>query len=518
MRRYLHFFLLLILCSTWLEGQRYLNSGYRVEVVPDEVVHIRFDRPIRPWHGFGVNYVQSAQTRDYTLYQQDYSGFSFASEENREKVMEMIFGEDGLKPGLTKLFLDPFHEGMTREGNDNPDPLKIRPEGFDHQSTTYWLRYFNREGLKRMRSWGGSFISIATLYGPAPWMTKQKYLLGRDLDPEEKYEMAEYMVSWAKYLIEEEGIPVKYISFHNEGDAYYRWPRDGSNPGEDHRDYNMYWPPEQVVEFLKVTREVLDAHGMEEVGLSPGETQTWYRFDQWGYARAIVDDSSALSNLDLITSHSFAFLDEPNSVYYGDYRSTGQDLIHRFKPEVPVWITSRPWTEGPDFVENMRRDIYECKANGLIPWALIAGEEEWLESDGEYGNGSMDKAFLIWKDGSMEVTDRYYYYKQVTRAGQPGTQVAEVINLDPALSAMAFKAGDEGQADAFVLVNKSEETKVVTIHIHGSISSRFQAFRTMEGEKYSALKIQIPNHNLLEYTCPGRSVTTFFSVPMHLVK
>lgn len=46
-----------------------------------------------------MNYVQSARTRNYELYAQDYSGFSFASEESRRKVMELIFGAEGLRPG-----------------------------------------------------------------------------------------------------------------------------------------------------------------------------------------------------------------------------------------------------------------------------------------------------------------------------------------------------------------------------------------------------------------------------------
>ena len=363
-----------------------------------------------------------------------------------------------------------------------------------------------------MKEWGGSFSSIATLYAPAPWMTRQKYILGRDMDPEERYELAEYMASWVKYLREAEGIPVKYLSFHNEGDAYYRWPMDGSNPGEDHRDYNMYWPPEQVVDFLKITREVLDANQLQQVGLTPGETQTWYRFDQWGYARAIVDDPQALRNLSLITSHSFANTDIPNSIYYGDYRSIGQDLIQDVKPEVPVWITSRPWTEGPDFVENLRRDIYESKANGVIPWALIAGEMEWMGSDLTYNNGSMDKAFLIWKDGSMEVSDRYYFYKQVTRAGQPGSWVAEVINLDPALGAMAFKGTTSDQQDAFVLVNKSDTYKHVSLYIHGSESTDFKIHRTCTGENFKDLGTRPTTDGAMEYGCPPRSVTTFFAV------
>jgi len=506
---YLCFFIL-ILAGKPVEGQRHLNSGYQVKVVPDEIINIRFDRPVREWHGFGVNYVETAQTRNYALYRQDYGGFSFASAASRQQIMELIFGENGLRPGLTKLFLDPFHEGETKADNDNDDPMIIDLDGFDHQTTTRWIRYFNREGLRMMQEWGGSFTSIATLYGPAPWMTRQKYLLGRDADPEERTEMAEYMASWALYLKNKEGIPVKYLSFHNEGDAYYRWPRDGSNPGEDHRDYNMYWPPEQVADFLKIAREVLDANGMQEVGLSPGETQTWYRFDQWGYARAIVDDPAALENLDLMTSHSFANWDEPNSVYYGDYRSIGQDLVRRCKPGVPAWVTSRPWSEGPEFVENMRRDIYESKVNGIIPWALIAGDQEWLGSDGQYKDGSMNSAFAIHKDGSVTVTDRYYYYKQVTRAGQPGMQVAEVINLDPALGAMAFKAMKAGQQDAFVLVNKADQSKLVTIHVHGS-SDTFQAFRTSENENYSNIGILEATGGTLLYRSPPRSVSTFYS-------
>ena len=493
-----------------LEAQRHLNSGHKVPVVPDEIIHIRLDRPIREWHGFGVNYVEAAQTRDYTLYAQDYSGFSFASPDNRELILDLIFGKEGLRPGLTKLFLDPFHEGGTREGNDNQNPLEIDLKGYDHTTTTRWLRYFNREGLRRMQQWGGSFQSIATLYGPAPWMTRQKYVLGRDLDPQENYEMAEYMASWAKFLIEMEGIPVRYLSFHNEGDAYYRWPRDGSNPGEDHRDYNMYWPPEQVVEYLKITREVLDANGLSEVGLSPGETQSWYRFDMWGYARAIADDSQALENLDLMTSHSFAFLDEVNSVYYGDFRSTGQDLIHQFRPEIPVWVTSRPWTDGPDFIDNIRRDIYECKANGLIPWAIMAGDQEWLGSKGEYQDGSMTKAFAVHRDGTVTVTPSYYFYKQVTRAGQPGMQVAEVINMDPVLGAIAFKATKEDQTDAFVLINRSQNTKEVRLKIYSS-SDSFKLYRTCEGESYKELGVYTTRENWITYPCPPRSVTTFFA-------
>jgi O-glycosyl hydrolase len=340
-------------------------------------------------------------------------------------------------------------------------------------------------------------------------MTKQKYVLGRDVDPAEKYEMAEYMASWAMYLIEKEKVNVKYFSLHNEGDAYYRWPRDGSNPGEDHRDYNLYWPAEQVVDFLKVTREVFDHHGLKNVLLTPGETQTWYRFDKWGYASAIVNDSEALKSLGLITSHSFTVTDQINSVYYGDFRSVGQDLIREKKPAIHTWCTSRPWGKGPQFIDNITRDIYECKVNGLIPWALISGAGEWLTSNG-FTDGSMEVAFLINRDGSFKVLDGYYYYKQVTRAGQPGMHVTQVESYDPAISVLAFSGRNTKHKDAFVLVNKSDIAKNVSLTLKGSDNTRWAIFRTSDTEKYSPLQPLESANGMLEYACPPNSVTTFF--------
>lgn len=502
----------IILLSASAFAQCYLNSGIKVPVVPDEEITIYFDRPLRTWDGFGVNYVEAAQTRDYSKFQQDYSGFSFATQETREKILDLIFNEDGLKPALTKLFLDPFHEGMTKAGNDNDDPFDLDLEKYDHETSTQWMRYFNREGLIRVKKWGGNLTGIATLYGPTPWQTKQKFVLGRTIDPNEKYEVAEYMVSWAKYLREKENLDIRYISFHNEGDAYYRWPRDGSNPGEDHRDYNSYWSPEQVVDFLKITKEVLDTNKMSEVDLAPGETQSWYRFDKWGYATAIVHDEKALENLALLTSHSFAFLDEPNSVYYGDYRSVGQDLIRAKKPEMKAWVTSRPWTTDQQFIENIRRDIYECKVNGLIPWALISGAKQWLESNGEYRDGSMRCAFNINEDGSFEILKGYYFFKQVSRAGQPGMKVAQVVNLDPALGVIAFASGNSKNPDAFVVINNSEKEKKLHITISDSDSESFEVYRTSPLENYKPLKnINMENHKLI-YNCPAGSVTTFFGI------
>lgn len=215
---------------------------------------VDFSKKLQTWDGFGVNYVETAQTRDYRTKLEDYGGFGLMTEEQRRDVLEKTFGEDGLKPGLVKMFIDPFHEGYTKKGNDNDNPRVINLAGFDHATTTQWMRHFAREGLALTRARGGNLKFIVTLYGPAPWMTKQKFVCGRDLDPAEKYECAEYLISWAKYLRDVEKLPVKYVSLHNEGEAANRWIADGSKASSPKYDHNMYWPTEQVVDFLRFMR------------------------------------------------------------------------------------------------------------------------------------------------------------------------------------------------------------------------------------------------------------------------
>lgn len=212
----------------------------------------------------------------------------------------MIFGPDGLKPGLVKMFLDPFHQQQPGPGYWY-DRDVIDQATYDHTSSTQWMRYFVREGLSRTRARGDDLQIITTLYGPPAWMTKQRFVRGRDLDPALKYEVAKYLIAWTAYLRTAEGFPVRYVSLHNEGEDWRRWPLDGSTWDALSHDYNMYWSPEQVADFIGFMREILDRQGLHDVGITPGETSNWYRFYEFGYADAIAEDARALANLGLIT-------------------------------------------------------------------------------------------------------------------------------------------------------------------------------------------------------------------------
>lgn len=461
---------------------------------------VDFARHLREWDGFGVNYVETCQTRDYAADPQEYGGFSILDDRERREIMQLTFGEDGLKPSLVKMFLDPFHE--PEEGR------------FDHQTTTKWMRYFAREGLAITRRRGGDLAIITTLYGPPARYTKQRILRGRDLDPAGARGLAAYMVSWVKYLRQTEKLPVKYLSLHNEGEDWVRWPADGGAFLARH-DYNLYWPVEQVNDFLILLRPMLDAAGLRDVGLAPGETSNWTRFDEWGYAAGIAANAAAVKSLGLITSHGFVNFGPGR--WFGDWRSTGNDILREKNPRLHSWVTSQSWGRKDDdtrvvnvmhFLNVIRGHIYTAKVNGIIPWAAIQRPAKW-----EGGDPNAAKVFGVDENGEYSVQPAYHYYKQVSRAGQAKMAVAHVESNDTEIGLIAFARNGTQHPDAFVLLNLSSKAKPVTITVAGSAARVFHGYRTSEKEQYADIGRAAISGGSLEYTAPPGSATTFYAVP-----
>lgn len=455
---------------------------------------VDFSRTLQPWDGFGFNYVETAQTRDYAKDPQEYGGFSRLREEDRQKIVDMVFGDDGLRVNLLKMFLDPFHQ-------DGPGGK------FDHQTTTGWLRYFAREGLKRTRAAGRDLTIITTLYGPPAYMTKQKVMRGRDLDPAHKRDLALYLVDWVKFLREKEGLPVKYVSLHNEGEDWFRWTRAEGLTDRPNHDYNLFWPPEQVVDCIKLVTDELRAAGLAEVGVAPGEPSNWYRFDTWGYADAIADDAEALRQMALITSHGF--YRGAYGRWFGEHKSAGIDKLRERRPDLHAWVTSTSWGQmDAGNIKEHHGNIYTTKVNAIIPWAGIQRPGKWVGGDPNPGS-----AFTVREDGSWEVRRGYHMFKQVTRAGQPGMAIARAMAMDSEIAVIGFARNGTKNPDAFVVVNIGKAAKV-NVRVKGSDAKAFDAFRTTGDEKdlYRHIGTTRLEGGALLCEAPAGSVTTFFAV------
>lgn len=461
---------------------------------------VDFSQHLRDWDGFGFNYVECAHTYDYQKFKQEYGGFSLLDEKEKQEIIDLVFGEDGLKVGLVKMFLDPLHQ-------------KEAGGKFDHTTTATNMLYFVKEGLKLTKKRGDNLEIITTLYGPPAYITKQKVGRGRDLDPAHKEDLANYMIDWVRFLKKEQNLPLKYLSLHNEGEDWLRWNQQGLTDWPGH-DYNMYWSPELVVEYLKLLPKMLKKADLEDVKVTPGEPSNWYRFGTWGYSHAIANDKEALENMGIITSHGF--YNGNYGRWFGEHKSAGVDEIRAKRPDIHCWVTSTSWSNmDAENIKEMHGNIYTTKVNGIIPWAGIQRPTHWVKGDPNPGS-----AFKVDEEGNYEVRKGYYFYKQITRAGQPGMAVAYTSAMSSQIAIIGFASNKTKNKDAVVVVNIANDDIKIALQVKGTSAKKFKAFRTTENvnryknisieDYYSIGEFEVKN-GIIEYTAPAGSVTTFFA-------
>ncbi|MDL2318142.1 hypothetical protein LJC74_03480 [Eubacteriales bacterium OttesenSCG-928-A19] len=465
---------------------------------------INFTRALRDWDGFGFNYVETAQTPDYATDPQEYGGFSSLSEKDRQTILDMVFGEDGLKPGVFKMFIDSFQQDEQHLNGPALGDLDLA--NYDHRTTTHWMRYCIKEGLRITRARGGDLRGVCTLYGPPAFMTKIKQIRGRDLDPAFELECAKYIVAFAKYMKEVEGLPIEYLSIHNEGEDFHRWPEDGlsNNLGTGH-DYNLYWSPEHAASFIALLGDVAKAVD-PALSPTPGECTGWTRFYHWGYAEALVENEAAMKALGLITSHGF-YGDGIDKTFSNSHADTGIHALREQRPDLHAWVTSTSWSQmNAAFILEMYRNIYDAHVNAIIPWAGIQRVGGWVGGDPNPGC-----AFRVHDDGHYTVEMGYYYYKQISRAGQPGMKVVPTyVGFTPCALA-AFSGEGTEHPNAFVAINAHTEPQELEIELVGG-GSVYEAYRTSPVERYVTLGRVKTLENVLRVTLPADSVTTFYQV------
>jgi hypothetical protein len=489
--------ILFLVWAGWISCATLLSQALDFTAVQATV---DFTRTLQDWDGFGFNYVETAHTSDMKEFRQEYGGFSLLDENEKQEIVRMVFGEDGLKVGVVKMFLGSLHQS--------------EPGGpFDHLYTTENMRYFVREGLKLTRKKGRDLEIITTLYGPPGYTTIQKVHRGRDLDPAYQDAVADYMVDWVRFLKEEEHFPVKYLSLHNEGEDWRRWNQAGYTEDKGH-DYNLFWPPDQVTEFVKLMPEKLEAAGLGDVGITPGETSNWYRFGTWGYVEALLQDSLALESLGLITSHGF--YSGNYGRWFGEHKSAGIDRLRAARPDLHAWVTSTSWSRMDAFnIKEMHGNIYTAGVNAIIPWAGIQRPPHWVGGDPNPGS-----AFTVSEDGTYRVRQGYYFYKQITRAGQPGMKVAEATAMDSETAIIAFASNGTGNPDAFIVTSLNKIEQKIAVTILGSAATSFEAYRTTKSpqsgldeiqEKYHYLGTFKLSNGMIVFDAPAGSVTTFYA-------
>lgn len=453
---------------------------------------VDFADTLQTWDGFGFNYVETCQTRDYDKWQQDYGGYSLMNDKQKAEVAELVFGKDGLQVDIVKMFLDPWHQ-------ESPGAK------FDHTTTTSNMLRFVEDGVSLARGQGRDIDIITTLYGPPPWATQNGNIGDRDLDEEKFGDLAEYMIDWARFLRSRE-IGVKYLSIHNEGEDFYRWTHDEGKQRLERFDYNAYWPPEQVNAFMKILKKKVVKSGIKHLGVTNGEPSNWTRFHNWGYAHALFSDKEALASLDLLTTHGFINGDY-TKLSYSNANGSTTSLLRSDRPELHTWITSYAWGDlDARFIKMAYEHIYYAQVNALIPWAGIQNLSQWIDGD------SLGNAITVTDEGEYIVSRGYHLYKQLTTAGHRGMTVARTSAANPTANLIGFASNGTEHPDAFVLASNIRIWGLpYSIEVRGSKHKRFQAYRTTEDgeELYKDIGVFEVQDGRIAYDPPYGSVTTF---------
>mgnify|MGYP002524196094 CR=1 FL=1 len=465
---------------------------------------VNFNNELQEWDGFGVNYVEVCQTYDNEKNPQDYGGFSTLSENKKDEIIDLIFGENGLKPSILKMFLDPLHQ------KEEPSKIASKPNDllsenlYDHTSSTSNMLEFVMKGNTISRYGNRSLEIYTTLYGPPKWMTKQKVWRGRDLDEKYSYELCLYIASWVKFL-KEKGLPICYAGLHNEGEDFYRWDDNGyTRNTERGHDYNLYWSPEMVSKFLPMLKKVFHANNLDDVLPTPGETTNWTRFSTWGYSGAILQNYDALTSMGLITSHGF-FNGNIGFQYFGDHRSAGIDELREKRPDLHAWSTSTSWSNmDARFLLELKDQIYSAKVNGIIPWACIQNHSLWRDGDPNPGC-----AILIDGKGDYEITKGYWYYKQISTIGSSKSNVVKATIASSTIGIVAFK---DKQSKSICIINSDDASHPIAIEILNCSFPIKKATRTSPVENSRDIDdLLIENSEdkkILKYDVPANSATT----------
>ena len=160
------------------------------------------------------------------------------------------------------------------------------------------------------------------------------------------------------------------------------------------------------------------------------------------------------------------------------------------------------------FIANLQSHIYNAKVNAIIPWATVQRFGKWIGGDPNPGT-----AFNVDDKGQVSVKLGYYFFKQVSRAGQPGMEVGSVLIPDGNVKLIAFASNNTKHPDAFVVTNVGQHAESVKVEIRGNTAKSFLAFQTTNDEKkrYAAIGNFAVQDAVLAFESPATSVTTFFA-------
>ncbi len=394
------------------------------------------------------------------------------SPENRNKILQAYFGEDGARYSLTRTHINSCDFSLSNYAYAmKPDDKNL--DSFSIDADRNDLLPMIKEAMKISKE---GFKIIASPWTAPPWMKDNNDWRGGKLLPQ-------YRETWALYF-------EKYISaYKKEGIDIWGVTVENEPLGNGNNWESMYFTPEEMTEFVKdFLGPHLEKSGMDSIKIFGYDQNRGEELENW--ANVMYKDEASSKYFDGMAVHWYA------STY--DYFPASLQHTHKLAPnkylintescvdaEVPHWkddnwywskeATDWGWdwaTEKdkylhPKYIPVYRYagDIIGCLNNqvdGWIDWNMVLdkqGGPNWFK------NWCTAPVIVDPEKDEVYFTPLYYTMAHFSKFIRPGAVRIGFENPDKELMVTAAKNKDG--SIAVVIFNPTENEKQITLSLNG---------------------------------------------------
>ena len=422
------------------------------------VVKLIPDQTYQKITGFGGSFTESTA---YLLNQ--------LGEENRRKILEAYFGEDGARYSLTRTHINSCDFSLSQYSYAPvADDLELVNFSIDEDKDDIIPAI--KEAMEISKD---GFKLIASPWTAPPWMKDNKDWVGGKLLPE-------YYDTWAlffsKYLdaYRAEGIDIWGLTVENE-------PLGNGNNWE-----SMHFSPEEMTSFVENhLGPKLKADGKGDVQIL-GYDQNREHLNEWVDAMYANDNSTKYFGGTAIHWYASTYEVFPEALQYAHQKAPDKHLIQSeacVDAEVPKWqddawywskeATDWGWDWAPEdqkhlhpkYVPTYRyaRDIIGCLNNwvdGWVDWNMVLdrqGGPNWFK------NWCVAPVIVDPEKDEVYFTPLFYTLSHFSRFIRPEAMVIGVENSDESLMITAARNPDG--SIAVVVLNQDTQAKAFSISL-----------------------------------------------------
>ena len=406
--------------------------------------------------GFGGSFTESSA---YLLNQ--------LSKENRDKIVQAYFGENGAKYSLTRTHINSCDFSLS---NYSYAPIADDKElnHFSIEEDMDDIIPFIKDAMAVSKD---GFKIVSSPWTSPPWMKDNNSYVGGKLLPE-------HYDTWALFFL-------KYIdAYKSEGIDIWGITIENEPLGNGNNWDSMHFTAEEMNTFVaNHLGPTLEADGKGDVKIF-GYDQNRDHLKDW--VDVMFDDKDASKYFDGTAIHWYASTYEvfPETLQYAHDKAPDKYLIQTeacVDSEIPKWkddkwywskeATDWGWDWAPDEdkhlhpkyapVNRYARDIIGCLNNwvdGWIDWNMVLdkqGGPNWFK------NWCLAPIIVDPENDEVYFTPMYYTLSHFSRYIRPGAQRIGFENSDASLLVTAAKNPDE--SISVVIFNETETVKSIDL-------------------------------------------------------